>query len=94
MHIFIFCHFGERASGESSEMGDEIYQRIDWYTFPLDIQRMIPTILIGAQEPVILRGFGNVTCTRDAFKKVKFYAQYLENGYEVFFENCVLFFIA
>lgn len=65
----IVCNFGEIMSNKFGGIDDTIYG-CDWYTFPNDIQRMLPIILAGAQQPVILMGFANLTCTREAFKKV------------------------
>lgn len=42
----------------------------DWFLFPMNIQRMLPVIIQNARQPVYFRGFGNVICTREAFKGV------------------------
>lgn len=52
---------------------DNIIYGSEWYAFPGDVQRILPIIMMGAQESVILQGFGNLTCSRDAFKKVHLY---------------------
>lgn len=67
--IFFFCYFGESINSQFDELNDVIYQS-DWYTHQLDIQRIIPTILIATQHPPVLKGFGNLVCTRESFKKV------------------------
>lgn len=67
--IFFFCYFGENICGQFNELNDAIYQ-LDWYRCPIEIQRLIPTILIVTQNSPVLRGIGNVVCNREAFKKV------------------------
>lgn len=70
--IFLFCELGERLTGRFNEIDNEIFG-CDWYTFPADVQKMLPIILIGTQTPVLLNGVGNVQCTREAFKIVNFF---------------------
>lgn len=69
--IFFFCESGERLSGKFEAIDDELYE-CDWYLFPMEIQRMVLILLSGTHAPVLLRGFGNIVCTREAFKDVRF----------------------
>lgn len=68
--IFIFCELGERVSTEYNRILDEIEQS-NWYSLPMELQRMFPFVIIIAQEPTILHGFGNCLCTRESFKNVR-----------------------
>lgn len=52
-----------------NEIDDENHN-LDWYKFPLDIQRTLPTIMIVTQQPVVLKVFGDISCTREVFKNV------------------------
>lgn len=72
VQIFIFCNLGENVSNRFVEIKDMIYY-CDWYTFPNGLQKLLPTIMMSAQEPVIIHGFANLSCTRDSFKKVFFF---------------------
>lgn len=74
VQVFMFCDFGENVTGGFEELNDAISEN-DWYTFPIGIQRMFPIIMISIQKTVILRGFGNIPCTREAFKKVSFFSR-------------------
>lgn len=67
--IFFFCEFGSQISGQFEELADVIYQSA-WYSYPVNVQRLLPTILVAAQDPFIVSGFGNVLCTREAFINV------------------------
>lgn len=58
-------------NGQFDATDEELYQ-CDWYSFPMDMQKMVLIFMMGTQEPVFIRGFGNIECTRDAFKKVLF----------------------
>lgn len=67
--VFFLCEFGENISGEFDELNGVIYQ-CNWHLCPLEVQNKLPIILISTQDPIILSGFGNVLCTREAFKSV------------------------
>lgn len=64
-----FCEFGERVTSEFDELND-IMNQLDWYTFPIEVQQTLPIIIAAAQDPVIMRGFGNIECVRQSFKQV------------------------
>lgn len=68
--VFFFCEFGSRISGHFDELGYSIYRTI-WYSHPLDVQRLLPTILLATHDPFVVSGFGNVSCARESFIKVK-----------------------
>lgn len=65
----MFCYFGENITNQFNVINHAIYG-CDWYLFPHEVQRILPTIMVSTQRPLILRGFGNVVCTREAFKNV------------------------
>lgn len=67
--IFFFCENAERVTGRFEEIDDSICQS-DWYSYPIELQRMIITVMMGTQKPVIVRGFGNLLFTRQSFKQV------------------------
>lgn len=65
----MFCECGERVTKEFLEVNDRICQ-LKWYSLSIKMQRMLPNILLATQEPVVVQGFGNCSCTREAFKNV------------------------
>lgn len=67
--IFLFCYFGDLLTDNFKKVNDMFYQW-NWYFLPLDIKRLMPTILCAANYPDYLRGFGNISGTRERFKKV------------------------
>lgn len=48
---------------------DALYQ-CKWYFLPIELRRMLVTIMSNAQYPTHMRGYGNIECTRDSFKEV------------------------
>lgn len=91
--ICIYCELCERIRYGFKEISNAIYN-LDWYTYPLEVQRMLPTIVNYAQQSVELEAFGNIPFTRDTFKRVihKVYYtifQFLSNKIKVYFIKCI-----
>lgn len=69
--LFIACELGQRTTDAFDGINDKIDQ-LNWYLFPIEIQRTLPMILANAQEPVTFECFGSFNCTREVFKIVSF----------------------
>lgn len=67
--VFIACEIGQRLNDAFDEINSTIIQ-FKWYLFPLEIKKVLPIIIGGAQQPVSLECFGSITCTREVFKQV------------------------
>lgn len=67
--LLISCELGERFTAKFDEISFAIDQ-FKWYSFPISVKRMLPTIMIIAQQATHLDVFGSLTCLRDSFKKV------------------------
>lgn len=67
--VFGICEFGERVSLAFIKINIQL-DRIKWYLLPGEAQKMLPTILIVAQQPVELDMFGSISCNRITFKEV------------------------
>ncbi|XP_055306350.1 odorant receptor 94a-like [Sitodiplosis mosellana] len=67
--IYLFCDFGDNVTEKFSDINDAIYE-CNWYSFPKEVQRIWPFVMVSAQQPLIIQGFGNIPCTRQAFKSV------------------------
>lgn len=68
--LYLICNYGHQVSARCRHIKNELYQ-LDWYAMPLDLQQMLPTMLILTQKQFYLRGLGRTHCTRSLFKKVK-----------------------
>lgn len=67
--VFIACELSQRLI----DAFDKIHLNIDrcaWYLFPKEIKRILPIVIVYAQEPVSLECFGSLICNRDVFKNV------------------------
>lgn len=67
--VFVECELGQRMSNEFGGIGFTI-DKLDWYLFPIDVQRMLCVIIANAQQTISLECFGSMTCTRELFKQV------------------------
>lgn len=67
--IAFYCEFSHMMCEEFERFCEEFY-RCDWRLFPIEMQQMYLVFLLDAQQITILRGYGNILCTRDTFKEV------------------------
>lgn len=67
--IFLICECGERVTEQLDVFYEEFIQ-CNWYLFPMKVQRMLVIFIVYAQQSLLIRGYGNIVCTRDAFKSV------------------------
>lgn len=67
--IFIFCEHSEQMINEF-EAFDQKLGLCTWYPLPLEMQRMYLIFVSNTQQPKIIRGYGDILCTRDTFKRV------------------------
>lgn len=67
---FLYCEIGEDLRSRFDELADAMH-RCDFIVLPIEIQRIIPTIIMSLQLPPILQGFGNIQLTRHTFKYVR-----------------------
>lgn len=67
--VFLICEIGEHIQREFSEINNAISQS-EWYSFPFEVKRTLPTVLYNAQKHVRLECFGSKSCSRRIFKEV------------------------
>lgn len=69
--VFMYAEFGNQISSQFDKIFDGFFE-FDWYTFPLEIQQLMSTIIITAQKPMELRALGGTPSSRMTFKAVIF----------------------
>lgn len=67
--LYAFCHFGNEATESYKNVGIFINQ-LDWYEYPLKMQKDLQLMIAVSQNNIYIQGFGNTRCTREMFKKV------------------------
>lgn len=71
-YVFITCELFQRLTDGFDEINDAVDQ-LKWYQFSNEIRKMLPTLLINVQQPVFIKCFGSISCSRETFKKVSFH---------------------
>lgn len=66
--VLIICEMGQRMSYAFDEIGDMIWH-LDWYSYSNKLQRMLPTVMMAAKQPVAVKFFGSLSCSRDSLQK-------------------------
>lgn len=67
--VFFACEIGQRLTSAFDEIVYE-FSQFDWDLFPLKIKRMLPTLMIGVQRPMVIGCFETFFASREQFKKV------------------------
>lgn len=71
LYITYLCLFGEKVTTQFDKVNYSIDQ-CSWYEFPMEMQRILPMMLMMAQKPVFIEAaYLNIGCSREQLKKVK-----------------------
>lgn len=63
--LFAYCESADNVSSQFDVINDTICE-----TFPVEVQKTLPILMMIAQQQVKINGFGNLPFTRDMFRKV------------------------
>lgn len=67
--MLLVCEVGQRLSEKFTEIND-VMDQLNWYAYPREVKRMLPTILTNLQQPVIIKCFAFIFCDREYSKRV------------------------
>lgn len=67
--FFAMCEFGEMVR-KQFEIFDMELCGCNWYTFPIELQKLLLAFLPCTQRLRTIQGYADTQCTRDAFKRV------------------------
>lgn len=67
--LLFACEIGQRFCNAFEEV-DNVLGQINFYLLPIEIQCLLPTVILYFQEPLVVRFFGSLCCTREQFKEV------------------------
>lgn len=68
--LFVACEVCQRTN-LAFDGCSEMLEQLEWYSFPIGIQRMLPIVLNVMHRPFEIKYFGGATCDREAFKYVR-----------------------
>lgn len=66
---YVYTEFGQTLTSRFEEIGDAICDS-EWFSFPVELQKMLHIIIQAAQAPIEISGFGNISVKRETFKRV------------------------
>lgn len=69
--VFLVCELSECMGNVFNKINDK-FDQLEWYLFPFEVQKMLPTIITMTHQPTEIRSFGSIACCRETFKKVRF----------------------
>lgn len=69
--VFVACELGQRTSDAFNKIENE-FKQFNWYLFPGKIKQILPLVMIMTQQPVVIKCFGSISCSRETFKKGNF----------------------
>lgn len=72
--IFSCSELGETMAFQFNVFHELLCQS-NWYEFSIDMQRMLIIFMLDTQQLAFIRGYGNIVCTRDAFKNVNIFLE-------------------
>lgn len=67
--LFVACEIGQRINLAFDDC-PEMVNQCEWYSFPAEVQRIVPLILNFTQQPFVVKCFGSKACDRETFKCV------------------------
>lgn len=79
--MFILCNSADNVTGAFNEI--DIYNQSIWYTFPIDVQRLIPIITVNSKKSAVIQTFGNILCNRKTFKRVNIFLDFNHSNLNV-----------
>lgn len=86
MVVFFSCEIGQRVTNLFEEITDR-FDQLNWYLFPLKVQRLLPTIMINMNEAIVIGCFGLMQGNRNQLKNVNPKLNLIKTSYLV--NNCI-----
>lgn len=67
--MFFSCEIGQQITNMYEDI-TERFEQLNWYIFPMKVQRIMPTAMINLNETVDIGCFGMMSGSRLQFQKV------------------------
>lgn len=70
--LLLVGEVGQKLSEKFTEING-VMDQLNWYAYPREVKRMLPTILTNLQQPVIIKCFVFIFCDREYSKRVSLF---------------------
>lgn len=67
--VYVYCTYGQIVTDQFGTFEAQLCQ-CKWYMWPNEVQQMFMIMMVNAQQPTFIYGYGNIECTRYTFQKV------------------------
>lgn len=67
--VFVVCELCERVTQGFNDI-NAIFSKHTYLSYPIEIQRLLPIMIIFTQQKVDFELFGSLTCSRESFEQV------------------------
>lgn len=67
--LFFICEFADMVNNQFNQFNETV-SYCEWYLLSIELQRLIIVLMANTQRQTTIHGYGNIVCTRVAFKKV------------------------
>lgn len=89
--LFIYCFFGLLATESFDKMGGHLYNDLNWYKLPIEIQRYLVIMIADMQNSIYYHGFRYVPLDLRTFINVRSICWYDYTGIQMQLQNILLF---
>lgn len=76
--LCLYCYLGDNFTEKFIGLEKVAYE-IDWFMFPVEVQKDLAYIMLVASKEVYLRGFGRVYCSLEMLMEVSFFQRKRKN---------------
>lgn len=84
--VFVSCELCHRAVYAHDKIAND-FGNLNWYSFPFKTWKFLPIIISNVQQPIVIRCFGSISCTRETFKMVSRCCLHIDYFVEHFLNN-------
>lgn len=67
--VIFVCELCQQVCNGFEEMNRAMDQ-FHWPSYPIDLRRVLPIVIMFTQQPIEFKVFGSITCCRESFKNV------------------------
>lgn len=76
LYVFVLCELGQRITNRFEQL-DDSFGQCNWYLFPIEMKKMFVITTAISQQPIFIRGYGNVFCSCETLKRVSLILNFL-----------------
>lgn len=68
---FATCELGQQITNTCASKIEDVFAQINWYLYPTEVKRILPTAILYIQQPIEIKFFGSLSCSREQYERVR-----------------------